>query len=93
MSLKNSKKKFATKKPGSSNGPKEDQDNVKSSVGDTKGKHIVFESDDESNVASTPVAKPTPPPKTKGQKSREDALEIGTAWYRTVGTQILRNKF
>lgn len=91
MSAKNTKKKSVAKKPESSNGLKEANDQEESTAPSNKSKHIVFESDDEDNVVSTPAAKPAPPSKTKGQKSREDALEIGTAWYQTVSTQKLNS--
>lgn len=92
MSLKNPKKKFDKKDGNKSHDQQKSNNHEESTVTANKSKHIVFEdSDDEGNVVSESIAKPStsattavPASKSKSHKNRRDASDIGTLWFQTV---------
>lgn len=62
--------------------PKIDAVKVSSDKNVNKSKHIIFDDDDKDGGVVIPVEKKQA--SKKSEKSRKEAIDIGTQWYQTV---------
>lgn len=70
--------------------PKIDAVTVSSDKNVNKSKHIIFDDDDKDGGVAIPVEKKQAP--KKSEKSRKEAIDIGTQWYQTVCIQLFMLK-